>query len=116
MAPKGHTMFAINNQTGNRVIKLILSSPAHGMLSDRLLVLTVTGRRTGKKRTFPVAYKQEGDKLQLHIDWPEKKVWWRNLIGGAPVTVRLRNQVRHGRGVTVGDVKSGVHVDIELDG
>ena len=113
--PKGHTMFQVNNHTANRVVKLILSSPAHGMLSDRLLILTVTGRRTGKKRTFPVAYEQDGDKLSLHIDWPERKVWWRNLIGGAPVSVRLRNQVRHGHGVTHGDARSGVHVDIQLD-
>jgi hypothetical protein len=114
--PKGHAFFKINNHTANRVVKLILASPAHGMLSDRLLILTVTGRRTGKKRTFPVAYQQEGDKLTLHIDWPEKKVWWRNLIGGAPVTVRLRNVVRHGQGVTVGDIERGVHVDIDLNG
>jgi hypothetical protein len=114
--PKGHAMFALANHTGNRVVKLILGSPAHGMMSDRLIVLTVTGRRTGKKRTFPVAYRQEGDKLLLHVDWPERKVWWKNLIGGAPVTVRLRGQVRHGRGVTRGDVKSGVFVDVELEG
>ena len=116
LMPKGHALFTVTNHTANRVVKLILSSPAHGMLSDRLLILTVTGRRTGKQRTFPVAYQQTGDKLTLHIDWPEKKVWWRNLIGGAPVAVRLRNVVRHGRGVTVGDVQSGVHVDIDLDG
>jgi F420H(2)-dependent quinone reductase len=114
--PKGHTLLALNNHTGNRVVKAILSSPAHRMLSDRLIVLTVTGRRTGKQRTFPVAYRQEGDKLFLHVDWPERKVWWKNLIGGAPVTVRLRGQVRHGRGVTRGDVESGVFVDVDLEG
>ena len=109
--PKGHTMFQVNNHTANRVVKLILSSPAHGMLSDRLLILTVTGRRTGKKRTFPVAYQQDGDKLSLHIDWPERKVWWCNLIGGAPVSVRLRNQVRHGHGVTHGDANLAPYAD-----
>ena len=114
--PKGHALFQVNNHTANRLVKLILASPAHGLMSDRLIVLTVTGRRTGKKRTFPVAYKQEGDKLTLHVDWPERKVWWKNLIGGAPVTVRLRGQVRHGHGVTHGDARSGVHVDVELDG
>jgi F420H(2)-dependent quinone reductase len=114
--PKGHALFKVSNHTANRVVKAILSSPAHGLLSDRLLILTVTGRRTGKQRTFPVAYRQDGDKLSLHIDWPERKVWWRNLIGGAPVTVRLRGQVRHGHGVTRGDTQSGVFVDVDLDG
>jgi hypothetical protein len=113
--PKGHTLFQVGNHTANRAVKLILASPAHKLLSDRLIILTITGRRTGKQRTFPVAYQQEGDKLSLHVDWPEKKVWWRNLIGGAPVTVRLRGQVRHGHGVTHGTAKTGVHVDVELD-
>lgn len=115
-APKGHTLFAISNQTANRAVKAILRSPAHKLMSDRLLVLTVTGRRTGKTRTFPVAYTQEGpDRLSIHIDWPERKVWWRNLIGGGPVSVRLRGQERRGRGETHGDVKSEVHVEIELE-
>jgi hypothetical protein len=114
--PKGHALFQLNNHTANRVVKLVLSSPAHGLMSDRLIVLTVTGRRTGKQRTFPVAYQQEGDTLQLHVDWPERKVWWKNLIGGAPVTVRLRGQVRHGHGVTHGDAQTGVHVDVALEG
>jgi deazaflavin-dependent oxidoreductase (nitroreductase family) len=113
--PKGHTLFKINNHTANRVVKLILSSPAHGMMSDRLLILTVTGRRSGKKRTFPVAYQQDGDKLTLHIDWPEKKVWWRNLKSPAPVSVRVRGRQRTGTGEAQGDPKSDLWVDVKLD-
>src|SRR5207249_2811443 len=86
---KGHALFQVNNHTANRVVKGILASPAHRMLSDRMLILTVTGRRTGKRRTFPVAYQQDGDTLTLHVDWPERKVWWRNLIGGALVVAGL---------------------------
>ena len=55
--PEGHAQFAVYNRTVNHVVKGILRSPAHGLLSDRLLVMTVTGRRTGKKRSFPVAYR-----------------------------------------------------------
>ena len=113
--PKGHALFQVNNHTANRLVKLILSSPAHGLMSDRLIVLTVTGRRTGKKRTFPVAYKQEGDKLSLHVDWPDRKVWWRNLTGtGAPVELVLRGRRRTGHALAT---RTGEHalVRVALD-
>jgi F420H(2)-dependent quinone reductase len=114
--PKGHTQFAVYNRTVNHVVKAILRSPAHGMLSDRLVVMTVTGRRTGKKRSFPVAYREDGsDKLRIHIDWPEKKVWWRNLKSPAPVSVRLRGVHLSGIGEAQGDPKTDLWVHVELD-
>jgi F420H(2)-dependent quinone reductase len=114
--PKGHAQFAVYNKTVNHVVKAVLRSPAHGMLSDRLLVMTVTGRRTGKKRSFPVAYREDGaDKLHIHIDWPEKKVWWRNLKSPAPVSVRLRGAQRSGVGEAQGDPKTDLWVDVQLD-
>ena len=114
--PEGHRQFVVYNHTINHVVKGILRSPAHGLVSKRLLVMTVTGRRTGKQRTFPVAYEErEPGKLHIHIDWPDKKVWWRNLKQPSPVSVRLRGKERRGIGHAQGDPKSDLWVDIELD-
>jgi hypothetical protein len=114
--PKGHAQFAIANRTVNHAVKAILRSPAHGVLSGRLAVLTVTGRRTGRQHSFPCAYSQEGpDRVRIHIDWPEKKVWWRNLKQPAPVSVRLRGTVRTGTGEVVGDPKTDLWVEIRLE-
>jgi hypothetical protein len=114
--PKGHAQFAVYNRTVNHAVKAILRSPAHGVLSDRLLVMTVTGRRTGKQRSFPVAYREEAaDQLRIHIDWPEKKVWWRNLKSPAPVSVRLRGVQRSGVGEAQGDPKADLWVAVKLD-
>jgi hypothetical protein len=114
--PEGHGQFAVYNHTVNHAVKAILRSPAHGMLSGKLLVMTVTGRRTGKKRTFPVAYEErEPGKLHIHIDWPDKKVWWRNLKQPSPVSVRLRGKELHGIGHAQGDPKSDLWVDVQLD-
>jgi hypothetical protein len=114
--PKGHAQFAVYNKTVNHLVKAILRSPAHGMLSDRLLVMTVTGRRTGKRRSFPVAYRLDAeDKLYIHIDWPEKKLWWRNLKAPAPVSVRLRGTQLSGIGEAQGDPKTDLWVDVRLD-
>jgi hypothetical protein len=114
--PEGHAQFAVYNHTVNHVVKAILRCPAHGLISDRLVVMTVTGRRTGKLRSFPCAYEQDGpDHLRIHIAWPEKKVWWRNLKQPAPVSVRLRGRQRTGIGHAQGSPKTDLWVDVQLD-
>jgi hypothetical protein len=113
-----HTPFALVNRTVNPVLRALLSSPAHGLVSGRLMLLTVTGRRSGRTFTFPVGYHEEGERLRVNLDWPERKRWWRNLRGGAPVTVVLRGERRSGVGhVTRGDNGvPGVVIDLESMG
>lgn len=114
--PEGHAQFAVYNRTINHAVKAVLRSPLHGALSGRLVLMTVTGRRTGKRHSFPVAYEQDGpDHLRIHIDWAQKKVWWRNLSSPAPVTVRLRGTQRSGTGEAQGDPSSDLWVDVRLD-
>jgi F420H(2)-dependent quinone reductase len=75
----------------NRVPAAILSSPLHGLLSGKRLVLSFTGRRTGVRYATPVNYLQRDGELLITTD----SRWWHNLDGGAPVELRLRGrQVR----------------------
>lgn len=74
----------------NPIVVAILRSPAHRLLSGALLLLTVTGRRSGRTFTFPVMYAPDGDDLLVFVGMHEEKQWWRNLRGGAQVTVRVR--------------------------
>lgn len=76
----------------NPLVVAILRSPAHRLLSGALLLLTVTGRRSGRNFTFPVMYAPDGDDLLVFVGMHEEKQWWRNLRGGAEVTVRVRGQ------------------------
>ncbi len=62
----------------NRVPQLLLRSPLHGLMSSRYLLITFTGRKSGKQYTTPVAYLGEGDTIILTTDSP----WWKNLRGG----------------------------------
>jgi len=110
-----HTPFALLNRTVNPIVRTVLRSPAHPLLSGHLMLLTVTGRRTGRTFTFPVAYHEDGELLRLNLDWPERKRWWRNLRGGAPVAVVLRGTRRTGTAVARGDERDGVEVEIRLD-
>jgi hypothetical protein len=47
--------------------------------------------------------------------WPERKSWWRNLRGGAPVTVVLRGARRSGQGRAIESDGGKVEVEVELD-
>ena len=78
--------FNVINKTVNRITRPLLRSPAHGVLSDKLLLLTFTGRKTGRRFSIPMNYTEQGDKILLVPQSPERKTWWRNLRGeGAPV-------------------------------
>lgn len=77
----------------NPFVAALLRSPLHGLLSQQVLLLTYTGRQTGKSYTIPVGYRREGDRLTIL----STRRWWRNLHGGAPVVVRLRGRRRPAR-------------------
>lgn len=59
-----------------------------GIGSRTLMVLEFTGRQSGRHYSFPVGYMQEGQTLFCYSPFS----WWRNLRGGAPVTVVLRGR------------------------
>ena len=111
----GHGRFAVFNRTVNPVVRGVLSSPLHGLADRRLALITVTGRRTGRAHTFPVGYRQEGDVVTIVVGWPERKLWWRNLVGGAPVRIRIRGVEHRGHAEVTGDERSGVTVEVRLD-
>ncbi len=75
---------------GNAFPKLILTSPLHRVMSGRYLLLTFTGRTSGRSFTTPVAYLQTDDTIIITTDSP----WWSNLLPEARVEVRLRGTRR----------------------
>jgi hypothetical protein len=84
----------------NKTMKLILRSPAHGMVSKSILLISFTGRKSGKTYTTPVSYSQHGDQLRIFTH----ASWWKNLAPtGSPVTLRLRGREVQGIAEPVGD-------------
>ena len=45
----------------NKLPLFLLRSPLHGVMSKRVLLVTFTGRKSGKAYTTPVSYMREGD-------------------------------------------------------
>jgi len=109
-----HAPFVLVNRTVNPLVRAVLASPAHRLLSGRLALIAVSGRRSGRVFTLPVGYHREGERVTITIDWPERKLWWRNLRGGAPVSLLLGGVRRTGV-ARVREDDGGVAVDVDLD-
>jgi deazaflavin-dependent oxidoreductase (nitroreductase family) len=77
----------------NVPMKFILRLPFQTSLSRRLMLLSFTGRKTGRAYTIPVSYVQQGDTLLV----PGGGAWKRNLETGRSVRVLLRGLERAAR-------------------
>ncbi len=88
----------------NHAMKLVLRSPVHGVVSKSILLITFTGRKSGKIYTTPVSYSQHGDQVTIftHADW------WKNLRGGGPVTLRIRGREFQGLAEPVAEDKQAI--------
>ena len=80
------------NKIINPVVRLILRSPFHGLLSGAVLLITYRGRKSGKEYTLPVQHVQVDQVVYIVPGAPEKKTWWRNLLGGSAVTLTLKGK------------------------
>jgi deazaflavin-dependent oxidoreductase (nitroreductase family) len=85
----------------NGVVDAILRSPFHWLLSRGLMLITVTGRRTGRQYTIPVGYLETPDAVVVLVGDAPSKTWWRNYTDPGPIEVRLRGRPRAGRAVVV---------------
>jgi len=86
-------------QFSNGFMKALLRSPLHGMMSANTLIITLTGRKTGKPVSTPVNYVEDGK--QLIITSKPDRSWWRNARGGADAELQLRGRSVTGRAQVV---------------
>ena len=75
---------------GNVFMAWVLRSPFHVMLSSGTMLITVTGRKTGKTYTTPVDYYKEGSYLWVMTS--RDRSWWRNIQSGANVSLLLKRK------------------------
>lgn len=83
----------------NPIIIFLLRSPLHGLLSGSMMLITYAGRKSGKPITLPANWVREGD--TLFVVSRRERTWWRNLRGGARVTVRLQGRDYSGEGIVI---------------
>ena len=85
-------------------MKFILRSPVHGVVSKSVLLITFTGRKSGKTYTTPVSYSQTGQQVTIFTH----AGWWKNLRSGAPVSLRIRGRELQGQAQPVAEDKQAV--------
>ena len=74
----------------NPLMALVLSWPLHFVVSRSLLLMRYRGRRSGVWRTTPLRYVQDGGVVRCFSS--RNTQWWRNLQGGAQVTLTVRGK------------------------
>ena len=74
----------------NPIMSWMLSSPLHFIVSKNIMLMTYTGRKSGKSYTTPMNYLEMNG--GLYTNSYRDRAWWRNLRGGAEVTLRLRGE------------------------
>lgn len=84
----------------NPFVRLILRSPLHPLMSKNVMLVSFSGRKSGREYHVPTNFHREGDGL-LVTSFRER-TWWRNLRG-APVTLLLQGKEVAGRAQVIED-------------
>lgn len=78
----------------NSIMKWLLGSPLHGFISKSMMLISYNGRKSGKVYTIPVNYVRQDELLSVVSH--RNRIWWRNLRGGAPVTLLIQGAEQRG--------------------
>ena len=76
----------------NPSVKALLKSRFHSLMSKDVMLITFTGRRSGHSYTTPVSYIREGQTVRCFSHSRSDILWWRNLRGGASVSLRIQGE------------------------
>lgn len=76
----------------NAFVSALLHVPLlHRMISKDILLISFTGRKSGKRYTTPVGYIREGKTIIILTKW--FRPWWRNFQEAAPVELLIARKV-----------------------
>ena len=96
-------MISLNNIFSplNGVISALLRSRFHFLASKSLLVLSWSGRKSGRRFSIPVGYQVDGDAVVVMISKRDEKNWWRNFLTLWPADLHVHGTLRSALGEVV---------------
>ena len=101
-APRRHWTAAVYTRM-NPVMRRLLRSRLHPVVSGRAALLGITGRRTGRSYEICVGYAPHGpDSIDVLVSDARHRSWWRNFVDGGPVRVTLRGEQHEGWAIAHG--------------
>jgi hypothetical protein len=91
---------SVKQPVSRRFMTWMLRSPLRVFLSG-LMLATVTGRKSGRAISTPVNYARDGGTLLITstID----RTWWKNVRGGAPVTLLIDGKTYRAEAIAIED-------------
>jgi deazaflavin-dependent oxidoreductase (nitroreductase family) len=90
----------LEQPTSRRFMTWMLCSPFHVFMSG-IMLITVTGRMSGRAISTPVNYARDGDTLLVtsKVD----RTWWKNVRGGAKVMLRIGGKTYEAEATVIED-------------
>ena len=89
------------SRLGNFFISALVRSPLHPLLGDSFAVISLRGRRSGRRISTPINVLRDGDTLMVVS--MRARTWWRNLRSGEPASLRLAGNSHTVRGEVIED-------------
>ena len=71
----------------NLIVRTILSSPLHGLMSKSFMVIHYTGRKSGRALATPVRYMHTDSGLRCTTS--SHTQWWRNVQASGEVSLQV---------------------------
>ena len=96
----------------NPFVIALLRSPLSRLLDKNTMLITVTGRKSGKRHILPVSYVRDGETLLVISQ--QDHTWWKNLRGGADVTVSLQGHTLKARGEACTNTEMGANILLRI--
>lgn len=85
----------------NPFVRFLLRSPLHGVMSGSTMLVTYTGRKSGRQYTLPVGYLRQDDTLTTISS--RSRIWWRNLRDGSKIELFLKGKHLEAAGEVIED-------------
>jgi hypothetical protein len=83
----------------NPLVMAAVRSPLGRKLNGAVTIVTLRGRKSGRRISTPVGYTRRGGTVTMLVHGS----WWRNLRGGAEVSLYLDGGERPGRATATAD-------------
>ena len=91
----------------NAMVSALLHTPIlHRVISNQILLLSFTGRKSGKRYAIPVGYIRDGQTVRILTKW--FRGWWRNFQVAAPVELLIEGKHYYGTAKALTDEVSSI--------
>ena len=93
----------------NPVMKTLLKSPFHKVVSGQIMILRFQGAKSGKAYSTPVSYSTNNGKVNVFTN----ANWWKNFSNGAAVKLRIQGQEMTGYAEAIRDDQEKITLSLQ---